>query len=437
VRILRAFPAVNRQPSTVNGESEMSSRYELFIGRRYLRSTRGNRFVSFISTISMVGVAIGVAVLIVVLSVMNGFEEELRGRILSLTSHATISGFGAGLTDWQSAAARIAEHPEVMASAPYIEDQALLIAGGKSSGAIVTGVLPQEETKVAAIDRKMASGSFGDLAAGEYGVILGAELAKALGVARGDRVVIVTSLRTTTPAGVMPRMRGFRVIGTFAAGMYEYDRNLAYVHLADAARLYRMGEQVTGLRLKLTDMFTAPRVVRDLALSLGGGYYIDDWTRKHANFFRSIQLTKTVMFVILLLVVGVAAFNIISTLVMVVKDKQADIAILRTVGASPRSILGIFVTQGTAIGAIGTLAGVLLGVLISVNLEALIHGLEALLGTQFMDARVYFMSDLPATVQWSDVLKISATAFGLCCLSTLYPSWRAARTQPARALRHD
>ena len=209
------------------------------------------------------------------------------------------------------------------------------------------------------------------------------------------------------------------------------------MHLADAARLYRMGEQVTGLRLKLTDMFIAPRVVRDLALSLGGGYYIDDWTRKHANFFRSIQLTKTVMFVILLLVVGVAAFNIISTLVMVVKDKQADIAILRTVGASPRSILGIFVTQGTAIGAIGTLAGVLLGVLISVNLEALIHGLEALLGTQFMDARVYFMSDLPATVQWSDVLKISATAFGLCCLSTLYPSWRAARTQPARALRHD
>jgi lipoprotein-releasing system permease protein len=415
----------------------MTSRYELFIGRRYLRSTRGNRFVSFISTISMAGVAIGVAVLIVVLSVMNGFEEELRGRILSLTSHATISGFGAGLQNWQEAAALIDEHPEVVASAPYIEDQALLIAGGKSSGAIVTGVLPQQETKVASIDKKMATGSFDDLAAGEYGVILGAELAKALGVERGDRVVVVTSLRTITPVGVMPRTRGFKVIGTFAAGMYEYDRNLAYVHLADAARLYRMGDQVTGLRLKLTDMFTAPRVVRDLALSLGGGYYIDDWTRKHANFFRSIQLTKTVMFVILLLVVGVAAFNIVSTLVMVVKEKQADIAILRTVGASPRSILGIFVTQGTAIGAIGTLAGVLLGVLVSVNLETLIHALEALLGTQFMDARVYFMSDLPAAVQWSDVLKISATAFGLCCLSTLYPSWRAARTQPAQALRHD
>lgn len=416
----------------------MTSRYELYIGRRYLRSNRGNRFVSFISTISMVGVAIGVAVLIVVLSVMNGFESELRNRILSLTSHATISAFGIGLSNWRATAERIEHSPDVVATAPYIEDQALLIAGAKSSGALVVGVLPDEEQKVAAIGEKMTHGAFEDLAPGEYGVILGAELAKTLGVALGGRVVLVTSMRTTTPAGVMPRMRGFKVVGIFQAGMYEFDRNLAYVHLRDAARLYRMGEKVTGLRLKLVDMFTAPRVVRTLALSLGGeGYYIDDWTRKHANFFRSIQLTKTVMFVILLLVVGVAAFNIISTLVMVVKDKQADIAILRTIGASPRSILTIFVTQGTAIGAIGTLAGVALGVLISFNLETLVHGLESLLGTHFMDAQVYYMSDLPAAVRWSDVLKISLTAFGLCCLSTLYPSWRAARTQPARALRHD
>jgi lipoprotein-releasing system permease protein len=403
-----------------------------------LRSSRGNRFVSFISTISMVGVAIGVAVLIVVLSVMNGFEGELRNRILSLTSHATISAFGIGLSDWRATAERIEHSPDVVATAPYIEDQALLIAGAKSSGALVVGVLPDQEQKVAAINEKMTHGAFEDLAPGEYGVILGAELAKALGVSLGGRVVLVTSMRTTTPAGVMPRMRGFKVVGIFQAGMYEFDRNLAYVHLQDAARLYRMGEKVTGLRLKLVDMFTAPRVVRTLALSLGGeGYYIDDWTRKHANFFRSIQLTKTVMFVILLLVVGVAAFNIISTLVMVVKDKQADIAILRTIGASPRSILTIFVTQGTAIGAIGTLAGVALGVLLSFNLETLVHGLESLLGTHFMDAQVYYMSDLPAAVRWSDVLKISLTAFGLCCLSTLYPSWRAARTQPARALRHD
>ena len=412
-------------------------KYELLIGRRYLRSSRANRFVSFISVISMVGVAIGVAVLIVVLSVMNGFEQELRGRILSLTSHATISAFGAGLADWQGTAAKIREHPQVIAVAPYIEDQALLIAGDKSSGAVVTGVLPQYERQVASIADKMVSGSFDGLAAGQYGIVLGTELAKTLGVATGDRVVIVTSLRTTTPAGVVPRHRAFKVVGIFAAGMYEFDRNLAYVHLADAARLYRKGEEVTGLRLKLADMFAAPRVVRELAVALGGGYYVDDWTRKHANFFRSIQLTKSAFFIILLLVVAVAAFNIISTLVMVVKEKQADIAILRTVGASPRSVLWIFVTQGTAIGAIGTVAGVLLGVLIAVNLETLIHGLEALLGTRFMDAKVYFMSDLPASVEWLDVLKISVTAFGLCCLSTLYPSWRAARTQPAQSLRHE
>lgn len=416
----------------------MSPRYELFIGRRYLRSTRGNRFISFISMTSMVGVAIGVAVLIVVLSVMNGFESELRNRILSLTSHATISAFGEGLQDWRGTAERIGESPEVLASAPYIEDQGLLVARNQSSGVMVIGVLPDEEEKVAAIGEKMKSGSFHDLEPGKYGMILGAELAKALGVDVGDRVVLVTSMRTITPAGVMPRMRSFKVTGIFSAGMYEYDRNLAYVHLEDAATLYRLGDKVTGLRLKLADMFAAPRVVRSLALSLGGeGYYIDDWTRKHQNFFRSIQLTKTVMFIILLLVVAVAAFNIVSTLVMVVKEKQADIAILRTIGASPRSVLAIFVTQGTAIGIIGTLSGILLGVLISYNLESLIHGLERLLGTQFMDAQVYYMSDLPAVVQWWDVVKISLTAFGLCCLSTLYPAWRAARTQPARALRHD
>jgi lipoprotein-releasing system permease protein len=410
---------------------------ELLIGRRYLRSSRGNRFVSFISTISMAGVAIGVAVLIVVLSVMNGFEREVRERILSLTAHATISALGARMTDWQDAAAKVRDNPAVLGAAPFIEDQALLIAGNKSSGAVVTGVLPEDERQVTIIADKRTAGSFDAMKPGGYGIVLGDELAKALGVGMGERVVIVTSLRTTTPAGVMPRMRAFKVVGLFRAGMYEYDRNLAYVHIADAARLYRMGDDVTGLRLKLADMFAAPRVVRELAVALGGGYYVDDWSRKHATFFRSIQLTKSALFIILLLVVGVAAFNIVSTLVMVVKDKRSDIAILRTVGAAPRSILSIFMTQGVAIGVIGTLSGVLLGVLISINLESLIHGLEALLGLHFLDAKVYFITDLPALVQWSDVLQISLTAFGLCCLSTLYPSWRAARTQPAQSLRHE
>jgi lipoprotein-releasing system permease protein len=414
------------------------NRFELLIGRRYLRSGRGNRFISFISVISMVGVAIGVAVLIVVLSVMNGFEQELRTRILSLTSHATISAFGAGLADWKQMAERIESHAEVQGAAPYIEAQGLLAAGEHTSGAMIIGVLPDEEAKVADISSKMQSGRFEDLAPGEYGIVLGAELAKSLDVQPGERVIVVTPIRRMTPLGVVPRMRPFKVQGIFAAGMYEYDRNLAYIHLEDAARLYRLDDKVSGIRLKLADMFAAPKTVRELALSLGGeGYYIDDWTRKHANFFRSIQLTKTVMFVILLLVVGVAAFNIVSTLVMVVKEKQSDIAILRTIGASPNSILAIFSSQGMAIGLIGTLSGIALGVLISFNLEALVHGLEAVLGTRFMDAQVYYMSDLPASVQWSDVLKISLTAFGLCCLSTLYPAWRAARTQPAHALRHD
>jgi len=412
-------------------------KYELLIGRRYLRSSRGNRFVSFISTISMAGVAIGVAVLIVVLSVMNGFEREVRDRILSLTAHATISALGSRMGDWQDAAARIRDNPAVLGAAPFIEDQALLITGDKSSGALVTGVLPEDEQQVTIISSKVTAGSFAAMKPGEYGIVLGEELAKALGVGMGERVRIVTSLRTITPVGVMPRMRTFKVVGLFRAGMYEYDRNLAYVHLADAALLYRMGEDVTGLRLRLADMFAAPRVVRELAVALGGGYYVDDWSRKHATFFRSIQLTKSALFIILLLVVGVAAFNIVSTLVMVVKDKRSDIAILRTVGAAPRSILSIFMTQGVAIGVIGTLSGVLLGVLISVNLEWLVHGLEALLGQHFLDAKVYFITDLPALVEWSDVLKISLTSFGLCCISTLYPSWRAARTQPAQSLRHE
>jgi lipoprotein-releasing system permease protein len=413
------------------------NRYELLIGRRYLRSNRGNRFVSLISVISMVGLAIGVAVLIVVLSVMNGFESELRGRILSMTAHASISALGAGIDNWEVITESSLRNPEVLAAAPYIEEQALLLGRGLPNGVSLVGVLPAEQRKLVDIDRKMTKGSFDQLTAGGYGIVLGAELAAALGVAVGDRVVVVTSQPVITPAGITARMRGFKVVGLFSSGMYEFDRTLAYIHMKDAALLYRMGEEVTGLRLRLSDMFMAPQVVRELAVSFGGTYYVDDWTRKHANFFRSIQLAKSILFLMLLLVVAVAAFNIISTLVMVVKDKQSDIAILRTVGASPRSILAIFITQGTMIGLIGTLSGVGLGVLLAMNLQTLVKGLEQLLGISFLDAKVYYMSDLPARVQWDDVVQISLTAFVLCCLSTLYPAWRAARTQPARALRHE
>jgi lipoprotein-releasing system permease protein len=413
--------------------------YELLVGRRYLRST-GNRFLSFISLISMLGVAIGVAVLIVVLSVMNGFERELRGRILSVTSHATVSAFGAGLADWRAAREKALANPEVSAAAPFAEGEALLIGereGSGSSAASVRGILPELESQVSAVGERLESGSLAALRPGSFRVILGVELAKQLEVRRGDTVVLAIAQGSVTPAGVVPRLRRFEVEGVFASGMYEIDKTLALVHLEDAARLFRLGDRVTGLRLQVTDPWRAPVVAREVALAMGDGPYVDDWTNRHANFFRSIELTKRMLFFILLLVVAVAAFNIVSTLVMAVKDKRPDIAILRTMGAAPRGILAIFATQGTVIGLLGTLGGVLLGTLLAVNLETLVHALERVLRTQFLDASVYFMSDLPAHVEPRDVALIAATAFALCCLSTVYPAWRAARTDPARALRHD
>jgi lipoprotein-releasing system permease protein len=419
----------------------MRSYFEWMIGTRYLRSGGGNRFVSVISGISLAGVALGVAVLLVVLSVMNGFERELRERILSVTAHATISGFGGPLTDWQNVRNKLQAQPDVLGSAPYIEQQALLLttgAGGDAnSGVVVRGVLPEQEQQVATLHQHMQAGAMTALRAGEFGMVLGDELAKALKVSVGDKVLAVTAQGSVTIAGVIPRNKRFTVVGIFAAGMYEYDRNYAYVHLQDAARLYRMGDDVTGLRLKLSDVFNAQSTAIRIAQQLGGGYYVDDWTRKHANFFRSIALTKSMMFLILLLVVAVAAFNVVATLVMVVKDKQSDIAILRTLGATPRSVLKVFMLQGMLIGVIGIVTGVVLGTLLAWNLESLIHGLERLLGTQFMDARLYFMSDLPASVEWQDVLQVSGVAFAMCAVATLYPAWRAARTEPARALRHE
>jgi len=413
--------------------------YELRIGRRYLRST-GNRFLSFISLMSMVGVAIGVAVLIVVLSVMNGFERELRERILSMTSHATVTTFGAGLQDWPALRERALENPAVESVAPYVEGEALLIgerSDGVSAAVALRGIDPELETQVSAIGERLRSGSLAVLEPGSYRMLLGAEVAARLGVAAGDTVVAAIAQGTVTPAGVVPRMRRFTVAGVFYSGMYEIDNGLALVNLGDAGRLFRTGDDVTGLRLKVRDPLRAPSVAREVARGMDGGFLVEDWTQRHANFFRSIELTKRMMFFILLLVVAVAAFNIVSTLVMAVKDKQPDIAILRTLGARPGSVLAIFATQGTVIGLLGTLGGVALGVLLSVNLERLVHGLERLLGTRFMDASVYLMSDLPAHVEAADVTLIAATAFALCCLSTLYPAWRAARTHPARALRHD
>jgi lipoprotein-releasing system permease protein len=411
--------------------------YEWLIGTRYLRSTRGRGFLSFISVVSAAGLAIGVAVLIVVLSVMNGFGRELQTRILSVTSHATLSGLDGNLADWRDDQAQAMKLPGVLAAVPYIEEQALLTHGAHTAGTAIRGVQPELERRAVGLVEHIQGGRIEDLTDGGYRIILGDALATALSANVGDDVVLIAPQGNPTPAGIEPRMRRFRVVGIFHSGMYEYDRALAMVNLHDAARIYQLGDQVTGVRLALQDAFAAPRVVRDLAVSLGGGYFISDWTRVHSNLFRSIEITKSMLFVILLLVVAVAAFNIVAALVMVVKEKRSDIAILRTLGAGPRNILAAFSIQGAFIGLVGTAAGAALGLILSHYLESLVHGLERLLGTHFLDARVYFMSDLPAYAEWSDVLRICGVAFALCALATLYPAWRAAGIQPAQALRHD
>jgi lipoprotein-releasing system permease protein len=329
------------------------------------------------------------------------------------------------------------ENPRVIAAAPYVEGEGMLVHGDKVSGVAVRGVLPEEELQVSGIGDKMVQGTLTDLIPGRYGIVLGVALARELQVGVGDRVILAVNQGTITPAGIMPRLRRFVVSGLFEAGMYEYDRGTAFVHMTDAARMYRMGEEVSGLRLRLDDLFQAPVVVREVARSLGGSYYVTDWTRQHRNFFRSIALSKRMLFTVLLLVVGVAAFNIVSTLVMVVKDKQSDIAILRTLGASPRSIMSVFTLQGTLIGVLGILGGIALGVLVALNTETLVHGLEAALDTRFLAPDVYFITDLPAEIRASDLVVVCTTAILLCMVSTIYPAWRGARTQPAEALRYE
>jgi len=411
--------------------------YEGFLGLRYLRASPRRGFASLIATIAMLGLCLGVAVLIVVLSVMNGFEEVLRTRILSLTAHATISGLEGRITDWRRDLATLEKFPGIAGAAPYVEQQGMLIRRGKSAGILIEGIDPRSEARVASLGSHLLSGRLGDLTCGSYRVILGKDLAAALGARVGDRVVMIVAEGDVTPVGIIPRMRSFRVAGILSVGMYDFDRRVALVSMGDAARVLRMGGAVTGIRLRMHDMYQAPQIVRRAALALGGGFYVDDWTGQHANFFRSIQITKHILFVILSLVVAVAAFNVVSTMVMVVKDKRRDIAILRTLGASPRSILAIFVVQGSLIGVLGIAAGVALGVLISVNLQDLVGALQHLLGVKFLDARVYFMSELPARVLPGDVLRICGIAFALACVSTIYPAWRAARLAPADSLRND
>jgi lipoprotein-releasing system permease protein len=415
----------------------MASSYEYWIGRRYVRSRSSNGFISLISAISMLGIAIAVAVLIVVLSVVNGFERELRDRLLVMSAHATIEDAEGRLPDWQMWAGVAEAQADVHAAAPFTDGQGLLVLGEKLSGARFRGVEPELETRVSGVADTLLDGKLDSLEAGSFNIVLGVELADALGASLGDRVTVTLAEGIVTPAGVIPRTKRFTVSGIYRVGMYEFDRRLAFINLGDSQKLFRLGENVTGIRLSVVDIFDAPRIVREAAIAGGGGVLVSDWTRRHVNFFRSIQITKSILFVILLLVIAVAAFNIVSTLVMVVKDKQSDIAILRTVGARPGAILRVFVTQGTVIGVFGTLAGVAAGVLLSLNLENIVHFMESVFGIKFLASDVYFISDLPADLRVSDVIHIGAIALALALLSTLYPAWRGARTLPAEALRYD
>ena len=411
--------------------------FELLIGLRYTHAKRRNHFISFISIVSMAGIALGVMALIVVLSVMNGFQEELRARILGVAAHLEISGPGDRLADWPAVLAQAQQNKEVMAGAPYVNAQGMLANGDMVRGAMIRGVLPERESQVADFSHFMKAGQLADLKPGEFGIVLGGELARVLNVYPGDKLVLLTPQGNITPAGVMPRVKQFTVTGIFEAGMFEYDSGLALIHLQDAQKLLRLGEDVSGVRLKLTELFRAPWVTRELAQSLTGDYYLTDWTQSHANFFRAVAIEKRMMFLILLLIVAVAAFNIVSTLVMAVTDKQSDIAILRTLGARPASIMKIFIVQGAFIGVFGTVLGVASGVLLALNLETVVPFIERMAGMDLFPADVYYINELPSKLDWSDVGIIGGISLLISLVATLYPSWRASRINPAEALRYE
>ncbi len=411
--------------------------YELSTAFRYLRARSKNGFISFISLVSMVGIGLAVAVLIIVLSVMNGFERELQQRILGIVSHATIMGYDVPLEDWQSTRERILTYPEVTGAAPYVEGQGMVVFGDRVSGVTVRGIEPALEQEVSTIGDLLRDGSIDALSPGDYRMAIGASLAEELGVNVGDSIVLIIAQGRVTPAGLVPRMRRFEVAAIFEAGMYEYDRGLAYVNMGDAARLFRTDGKATGLRMTVEDIVLAGSVARMLAIDLGGGFYIDDWTRQQSNFFRSIQLTKSIMFVILSMVIAVAVFNIVSTLVMVVREKRGDIAILRTFGSTSRSLVTLFATQGTVIGLLGTFFGLLLGLLIATELGGIVSFLESSLNIDLLSAEVYFISELPTEIRTGEVVRICLIALALAVAATLYPAISASRQHPAEALRHE
>ena len=410
--------------------------FSIYVGLRYTAAKRSNHFISFISLVSMLGLMLGVAALILVLSVMNGFDRELKNRILGMVPHASITGFDEPIEDWRTVAKTIETDGRVVATAPFIHAQGMLTNGGQVRGVVVQGVEPEAERKVSIVSQHMLNGEWNNLQSGEFGIVLGDLLARFLGVRMGDKVTLVLPEASISVAGVTPRLKRFTVVGIFSVGA-ELDGNLAYIHIDDAARLKRIKEGVEGVRITFTDLFKAPVAVREIGLTLDGYFMASDWTRTHGNLFQAIQMEKKMIGLLLFLIVFVAAFNIVSTLVMVVTDKKSDIAILRTLGATPSMIMRIFMVQGIVIGFVGTLIGTALGIVLALTVSDLVAGLERLMGIEFLSSDVYFINYLPSQLNWPDVGLIVAAALTISFLATLYPAWRASRTQPAEALRYE
>ena len=410
---------------------------ELYVGLRYLRAKRRNHFISFISFISVFGVALGITVIITVLSVMNGFQREIKDRILSMTAHATVLELDGKLRDWQTVEHRLKDNPEILGTAPYVRGQGMIVNGKQVTGALVRGVNPKLEPRVSRIDEHVVDAPLSALKANEFGILLGSDLADYLRASVGEKITVITPEATVTPAGIIPKFRRFKVVGTYHVGMPQYDRNTAAIHIEDAKRLFHLGDAVSGLRLKLVDLFDAPLIANELREQLGTKYWVSNWTQQNRNFFRALKMEKTMMLIIMILIVAVAAFNIVSMLVMVVTDKQSDIAILRTLGVTPKSVMGIFIVQGTLIGLAGTLLGALGGVILASNLEQIVSSIEDIMGRKFLAPDVYPISDFPSEIIPSDVTMVCLIAFALTVLATIYPAWKASRTQPAEALRYE
>ncbi|MDY6991562.1 MAG: lipoprotein-releasing ABC transporter permease subunit [Pseudomonadota bacterium] len=410
----------------------------VFIGLRYTRAKRRNHFISFISLTSMLGIALGVTALITVLSVMNGFEKELRARMLGMSAHVVVNTYDKSWGDWSPLAQQLRQSPQVTGVAPFIQGQAMMSYDQNVYGTLLQGIAPKLEPQVSQVEDKMDVGSLDNLKAGDFNILLGSELAHSLGVGMGDKITLVVPQTSVTPVGILPRMKRVTVQGIFTVGMHEYDSALVLLNIEDAAKLLRLpAGHIHGLNIKLEDMFLAQAFSRQLQEDLPMGYRSYDWTYRHANFFQAIKMEKTVMFVILTLIIAVAAFNIVSTLVMVVTDKEADIAILRTLGATPRTIMAIFIVQGALIGVLGTLLGLVGGISLALNVETLVSQIEALFGVDFLSSDVYYISDLPSDLQWPDVYQIASLALLISLIATIYPAWRASRTQPAEALRYE